>query len=62
MILLFITIASAIFPNNFKSSQYNNFKTYIVKGHKNPDLLSFKTPVESQLINQEMKIYIRITG
>ena len=60
MILLFVTIVGAIFPNNFKPSQYKdvilNFKTYIVKGHKNPDLLSFKTPVESQLINQEMKI------
>ena len=44
-----------IFPNTFKPSIPIG-KAYNVNGHRNPDLLSFKTPVESKLINQEMKI------
>ena len=57
-ILCYVLNSSAnleILPNNFKPSLPIG-KAYNVHGHQNPDLLSFKTPVEIKLINQEMKI------
>ena len=60
-IIIFLIIQSInvkskeILPNTFKTSLPIG-KEYNVDGHKNPDLLSFKTPVETKLINQEMKI------
>ena len=49
------TIKKEILPDNFKPSLPIG-KAYNVKGHRNPDLLSFKTPIEKKLINHEMKL------
>lgn len=58
MFLFILSNSQDILPintNKFKPSIPIG-KAYNVHGHRNPDLLSYKTPVETKLINQEMKI------
>ena len=51
------TISKEIFPfSPFFKPSIPIGKAYISHGHRNTDLLSVKTPVEKNLINQEMKI------
>ena len=57
LLLITSTISKEIFPfSPFFKPSIPIGKAFNVHGHRNTDLLSVKTPVEKNLINQEMKI------